>query len=560
MKTILLLTKVGLINTFNLHALNPKHFKSKKDALKILLFVVVILALIPAYRLYLSFIRQMSFSLLMLGQETYFMAIAHYVAVMMVFFLGLTYVLSYYYFSRDTDLLIPLPIKSRHLVISKFFSLLIYEYILLSVFFIPVIFINHSLTGGGLIYYLKAVLLYLLTPVVPLSLASILIIVIMRFTNVSGKKDLIRVVTMFLFLFVLLGTQILIQRSMIHMAPGEEQAFLANLFTDNRYLIDQLGRFYPLSQMTSLALYTQSATSWLQLIGVLAFSAGAFVLMIFVSETLYLGGIIGGNEASSKKKAFTESDLEKASSKTRSPFLAVFKVDWITLFKTPIYLFNCVSIVVLLPFIFLVMPLVSGAPSEMDFIIDLFHDNRSLFVLGLSGAYCLMAALNPTASTCFSREGKTFYLSRIIPVSSREHIMGKALSPFLLQVATILFLSIGMFFFLPLTWMDLVVSGFLGLLGAIPIIFIGLLIDINRPMLSWDNPQRAVKQNLNVLISMALGGGLTVTLGFLTYVLIQLDLTLLVTVCIDSLLLIVIAWFVYRMLVRRLTHQFASIE
>ncbi len=208
MREIFILTRASLINNFNLHSLNPANFnqfKNMKEARKILLFVFVIIAMMPAYVLFIRLMKQVGFSFLMINQESYFLALAHYASVLMVFFLGLTYVLSYYYFSRDTDMLIPLPVKGRSIIISKFISLLVFEYFVLAIFIIPVLIINHSLVGGGLIYYLKAILVFLLTPVVPLSLASVIIITIMKFTNIKGKKDLIRVVSMFLFLFVFLG-------------------------------------------------------------------------------------------------------------------------------------------------------------------------------------------------------------------------------------------------------------------------------------------------------------------------------------------------------------------
>ncbi len=34
---------------------------------------------------------------------------------------------------------------------------------------------------------------------------------------------------------------------------------------------------------------------------------------------------------------------------------------------------------------------------------------------------------------------------------------------------------------------------------------LGMVIDILRPLLIWDNPQKAMKQNLNVLIGMGVG-------------------------------------------------------
>ncbi|HOL16150.1 MAG TPA: hypothetical protein PLZ49_08160, partial [Bacillota bacterium] len=35
-----------------------------------------------------------------------------------------------------------------------------------------------------------------------------------------------------------------------------------------------------------------------------------------------------------------------------------------------------------------------------------------------------------------------------------------------------------------------------------------LLIDLLRPYLTWDNPQKAIKQNLNVVFGMVAGGAL----------------------------------------------------
>ena len=60
---------------------------------------------------------------------------------------------------------------------------------------------------------------------------------------------------------------------------------------------------------------------------------------------------------------------------------------------------------------------------------------------------------------------------------------------------------------------------FLGLLGSIPMTQIGMIIDILRPMLDWNNPQKAMKQNLNVLIGMGVG---TLYVGGLVFLVIKI--------------------------------------
>ncbi|MBV1758179.1 MAG: hypothetical protein KMY55_10100 [Dethiosulfatibacter sp.] len=563
MREIFILTRASLINNFNLHSLNPANFnqfKNMKEARKILLFIFVIIAMMPAYLLYIRLMKQVGVSFLMINQESYFLALAHYASVLMVFFLGLTYVLSYYYFSRDTDMLIPLPVKGRSIIISKFISLLVFEYFVLAIFIIPVLIINHSLVGGGLIYYLKAIVVFLLTPVVPLSLASVIIITIMKFTNIKGKKDLIRVVSMFLFLFVFLGLQIVIQRAMMNIPFGNEQEFYSKLFTDNRYMIDMLGRFYPLSRWAAISLVDNSMTALTGLVGLIVTSIVFFAAVVLFSEKMYLGGIIGGNEIQSKKKALSKEEFEKASGKVSSSFMAIFKVDLITLIKTPIYMFNCVSIVVLVPFIFLVMPALSGVSSDMDVFIGIYQTNIKLFAFGLAGAYMLFAALNPTASTTFSREGKTFYITRIIPVAARDHIIGRALAPILMQIFSIIVISFGIRFYIPIDFSTILISGFLGFAASLPVILSGILVDINRPLLDWDNPQRAVKQNMNVIIAMAIGAIMALGIGFLTYLMINLDLATLIILLIDLIIIVAVTYVMYNLLTKRITYQLANME
>jgi ABC-2 type transport system permease protein len=48
----------------------------------------------------------------------------------------------------------------------------------------------------------------------------------------------------------------------------------------------------------------------------------------------------------------------------------------------------------------------------------------------------------------------------------------------------------------------LAISFIIATLAGIPIMEIGFMIDLFRPLLVWDNPQKAVKQNLNCIISM----------------------------------------------------------
>lgn len=51
---------------------------------------------------------------------------------------------------------------------------------------------------------------------------------------------------------------------------------------------------------------------------------------------------------------------------------------------------------------------------------------------------------------------------------------------------------------------------------------LGMMIDAYRPLLDWDNPQKPMKQNLNVLIAMAIGSLYLLVIGFLAYKLMDI--------------------------------------
>ena len=561
MKEIIFLTKVSLINTFNIHSLNPKNVRTTRDKAKPLIFILVLIALMPTYGYYVTFLKQLGKSLLMLNQELYFSTLAHYMASTMVFFFGLLYVLSYYYFSRDTEMLIPLPLKGRTIVVSKFITILVYEYVLLAIFLIPILVINKSLVGGNIIIYiLKSALTFIMTPVIPLSLASILIIILMRTTNIKGRKDLIRLISMFLFMFIMLGIQIVIQRSMVQIQPGQEQEFIATLFNDNKALIDMMGRYFPVSKWTSISLSDSGIVAVMDFLKIGAANIAAFAAMIAVSEKIYLGGIIGGKEAQAKKKRLTDDQLEEASGKVSKNYIAIFKADIKTLLKTPIYMFNCVSIVILIPFILLVMPSLTGTAGDIGGLGTYYSMYESYFTFGLAGGFMFFAALNPTAPSAFSREGKTFWITRIIPVETRDHIIGKGLSPMLLQLLTIIIVSIGIKFYMPVKPAALLTSGFLGLAGSVPLVLIGLAVDITRPLLDWENPQRAVKQNFNVLISMGIGSLATFGLGILTFFMLKNEISSMVIMAADLVILAVLALLSYKVLTNRMEVQLREME
>ncbi len=120
---------------------------------------------------------------------------------------GLYYVISAFYFSRDLEFLIPLPLKPFEVMASKFAVIMINEYLTVMIIVLPVLVGYGVLARGGLPYWTNGVLVYLLLPVIPLAVVSLLVVLMMRFVNLSRKKDALILAGSVLLIAVGMGLQ-----------------------------------------------------------------------------------------------------------------------------------------------------------------------------------------------------------------------------------------------------------------------------------------------------------------------------------------------------------------
>lgn len=561
MREVLRLTRVGLINGFNLQGLNLKKIlQDKKQLLKYIGYLVLVVFFVVLYVGYIKFIEQLTAGFISLNQETYTNALVYNLLSILIFIFGIPYIMAYFYFSRDTEMLLALPIKPRNIVLSKFIMLTLFEYILVFLMMIPVVVISGSALHAGVSYYLIALIVIGMIPIAPLALCGIIIILLSRIINLGSKKNLIRGIFLFAVTFSAIGIQLYIQKHAMDIE--QNQNFIMELISNNQSMINMLGDANPFAKWLGNALDPMVTTG--SIVSLLYFCIGnllIFALFILVGEKIYLGSIIGGHEVATKKKQLSEEAFNREISKGNRPYMAIFKTDMITMFKTPIYLFNCFGVVIILPVI-LTFSFVTGSQMEglsIHLLQDIYNNNTQLAGFILAGAIMLTGAMTPIAPTTFSREGKYFWISRVIPVSAKEHIIGRSMTAMVAQLCLALMLIIGLNIGIAL---DLSTYYYiaLGLLGSIPIILSGMLIDIEKPLLNWTNPQRAVKQNMNAVFGMLAGLLITAVLGGLTYLMLQTAMHHVLIFIAVAILIIVLTVMVYKVLEKRIRIRFIEIN
>lgn len=559
MKKLLSLIKTDLNMTFGFSYLFFK-LREKKDWWKLTVLILGIVALVPSYIMLINGLLNVYSGLEALNQKSSFLLTGLLISQFIIFIFGIVHIMSKYYFSNDLNILVPLPIKSSMIIGSKFISVCVNEYIVQLVITLPFIIIYGIKSQVGFLFWLYSFLIFLVLPIIPLAIASILVMLLMKYTNIKGKKDLLRGIGYFLLLGIILFLQIKIQSIGNEMTvQGEE--YLIKLLEDNSILIRTIGKRFPPVLIGTYALIRSGTfNGFLNLILFIGISISFFVAIMLVSEKIFFSGLIGGSEVTVEKdKSIVEIEKENLF-KPYPPYISIFIKEIKMLFRTPIYLFNSIGGVVIVPII-LIMTLIINGKEALSPIGVIGENKPYLLILIGAGFIALLGIMSSVGSTTFSREGKNFWILRIIPIKVEHLIIGKVLSSLLVQLIATLAFLIGLLFIFNLTFKDVLGVILLGLLASIPIIKLGMIVDIIRPLLNWNNPQKAIKQNINVIIGMGLGIGYLFIVGITVYYFIgTLQLNINIIYLIVSTILIVSSYLLFIWLKKLCTSQFINLE
>ncbi|HHU49970.1 MAG: putative ABC transporter permease subunit [Caldicoprobacterales bacterium] len=476
--------------------------------------ILVFAILIPGLMTGISFLVANLLGILShIGQEGVVLSWGIAIDSTIVFVFGIFYVISTFYFSSDVEMLLPLPLKPGQIMGAKFLVVTVYEYLTIAVFFLPVWITYGIYMGCGPLFYLYGLIVYLLMPVTPLAAASVIIMLVMRFTNLSRYKDTVKVLGGMIGVFIGVGVNVVMQNVMGTMS--QEQIMELIQKGDNSLVVLTSGIF-PTARWGAEAMIHYGEPSGLfSILLYVGFSVLIYLILLWLGQLIYLRGVMGLSETGSKRNKSNGLDLEKEVVKG-SIIRTYTLVELKLLFRTPIYFINCVMINFLWP-VFIILPLIFQ-PAEANMIHELSKilnkpGTEGMILAGSFAAALFLSATNGTASTSISREGQQLFVKKYLPVSYRQQLNAKILSGFILGFVSVLimFLFAVFMFKLPL-WLGLLILS----AAWLPVLYTsltGLLIDIYNPKLDWDSEQKAVKQNINVLYNMLAGiipGALTV--------------------------------------------------
>ncbi|MEN6327202.1 MAG: hypothetical protein ABFD18_13505 [Syntrophomonas sp.] len=497
------LLKVLLINYFGISALQIKSEKNRIKYLKKLgLGAIIIIGITPTLALYTKLLIQGYDLLAPLGQEGAILTLGIVLVSSMVFMFGIFYIISFFYFADDAQNLLALPLSGWQVLGARFSVVLCYEYLSELPFLLPPLLIYGIKSEVSIFYWIYAIIAFFLTPLVPLALATIPTVVVMRFANLSRRKDLLKILGGLFVIVLAVGYQFLFQKS----GPNAmDPVFLQNLLTDRSGLMNLISQFFPSTRYLGMALI--NADTLAGIVNILQFagySLLAVVMAWLTGEKLYFKGLVGSSETTARRKTLSNSEYKRLG-KEIPAILSYWKKEMRILLRTPTYFMNSIMTNLLVPVLvtvpFLIQSHNQKGPMPWETLIAK-PEGQTILMAVVIGIIVFLAGSNAITATSLSREGKQLFISKYIPLSYQEQIQAKLLSAYVFGITGTVLMIIAARILMPL---EPDVIGMLlgvGMVAIIPIIEAGLLIDILQPKLQWENEQQAFKQNLNVIFSM----------------------------------------------------------
>jgi ABC-2 type transport system permease protein len=518
MKPFPALVRAALKSNFGLNILRHRLLRQKKDRWLLPLFVLAGLSLIPTLVGAIKLLVGLYGMLAPLNQQAALLTFAILAGQVLILLFGLYYVISAFYFSRDLEFLVPLPLKPFQVMVSKFIVICVNEYLTIFLIVVPVFVTWGLLARAGARYWAFAVIVYLLLPVIPLAVVSVLVVGLMRLVNVSRKKDALILIGSLAMIVVSLVAQASFNRSG-HSGMNAQDAVA--FFSSPDSLLSRLGSRFPPSVWATKALAGgPGATGPAHLALFAAVSVALFLGLVLLSEKLFYRGLIGIGEVGARRRALSSHEMSRRLTSGRRPFRALLAREWRLMNRTPIFLLNGVLVVVIIPVVLILM-VKTGREQEMFLIKLLDTANPSLIILAAAAFLTISGSLNGTSSSTFSREGGQFWISKVMPVTPGEIIAAKIAHSYAIALLGIVVSTAACVVIFQLRAGLLVPAVGLALVAAFLLTIVGMLIDLARPLLDWTNPQKAIKQNLNVLISMLAGIGILAGTGWLAAALMK---------------------------------------
>ncbi len=408
-----------------------------------------------------------------------------------------------FYFSKDIENILHLPIKPIEILISKFCTILFMNYEFELIFALVPLFIYGSYTFSMISYFLHCIIVLVVFPLFATMIVGTIMIFLMKTIKIFKNKDLMQFIISFILIFALIFS---LEKAIGYIFNNAEyieqnQEFVLNKI--NEKIIKINNYFLNINPSAQVLQNNKIIINYLKLILI---NFVGFILFIFIGNKLYLKQLLRANFYTKRIK-----NNKKIRIKKSQKGISYIKKEFKLLSKNPIFLIQSIYPVIMLTVLICVLT-IAIVPAYNGLIQrDEYKDIREGLKFNIEAVCIILGILqitglfNYTSITSFSREGKNAYVMKILPISLYKQFIYKNIPQIALNIISAGAILAVINFQIPAIGLNyiLVIFG-LSILLTVINSFILCLIDLIMPKLKWEAEYEILKNSKNKLLQYVL--------------------------------------------------------
>ena len=499
MDKVIKLTKIFLKNSFS--NMDARMGISTKSKSKILIYGILFLYF-AGLIIFLGY--NLLDGLIAIHQEAVFVGMILFMIFGLAIIQTIFSSINILYFTKDSEYLLPLPLKPYQIILARTNVMLIAEYVIIFLIgFIPLVMYG-ILTGAGIAYYITTILAVVLIPILPVLLISMLVMFIMSFAKLTKNRNRFQLFATLLVLAIIIALSI----STSGMKQDLTNEEMAQMVVQANGMIELVKGYVPTVDYLMEALTTNSLfTAIVEVLKTLGITIIGFIVYMLIAQKIYFKGLVGnlfGGGASSSNKEINQKEYRN--SKLYKSYVGK---EFKNMARNPVFLMQCLIPAILIPIIMVVV-VYTGLNSDgmgleqITQMVQQMPTNTFFIACIILGVIQFFTMFIYISITAISRDGENAVFMKYIPVSLYKQYMYKIIPNIIMNIVTII-ITLGMAEYLlnlpVITLIALfVVATIMGILQSIAMI----IVDLKRPKLNWDSEYAVAKQNLNLVFPVLL--------------------------------------------------------
>ncbi len=496
MSKLAILTKREFRQQFELyHLKNKKYHNYFGNILSIIIVLSLLAAFMVTFYAFVKGYQEITFYGINSIEERQheILTIAYLVVIIAGIANGIIKITKSFMQDESMKILVKLPIAAQTIFWSKFIVLYLHEILFSLLTILPINITFALVVHPNFLFWLMTILLCILLPLIQLIFAAILALPFAKIVNFLKSRYLITAI-----LFAI-GTTIFFIGYIKVISVFKlwfESGSIASIFNEKTVItIGKVARFaYPANLFASMALFDKGIVP---LLLVILISGVGFGITYLIIKLLFTNILRYGMKQS-------RGIVKKESTKKHSPFVALLKKEFLTIWRSPNYLFQYFVMAFIMPIM-----VVSSLTIFKEFLKHLLNVEwsveLSVFIVAM-----FSVLTNVFCATNISREGKMFNLSKRLPYPYQKQLFVKVGFCCILSYLSV-FISLLIIYIMQ----DIKILEFILILVAMLLlvtaeILIATRKDLNHP--SFDQLENGEVNKENNTVSFIIGTGLLISL------------------------------------------------